>query len=63
MKTKFIFSIAMLIFLILVSYAKSNSTPNKLIEKFSKEVQKRELNDFASARKTSVWKVIDNTWN
>ena len=40
-----------------------NSTPNKLIEKFSKEVQKRELNDFASARKTSVWKVIDNTWN
>ena len=30
-----------------------NSTPNKLIEKFSKEVQKRELNDFASARKTS----------
>jgi hypothetical protein len=40
-----------------------NPTPNKLIEKFSKEVQKRELNDFASARKTSVWKVIDNTWN
>ena len=40
-----------------------NPTPNKLIEKFSEEIQKRKINDFAKARKTSVWKVIDNTWD
>ena len=40
-----------------------NPTSNKLVEKFLKEIRKKELNDFASARKTSVWKVIDNTWD
>ena len=39
------------------------ATPNNYIEKFVEELQKRELNDFASARKSSVWKVIDNTWD
>ena len=39
------------------------ATPNNYYEKFVEELQKRELNDFASARKSSVWKVIDNTWD
>jgi len=40
-----------------------NQTPNKLIQKFSDEIQKKGLADWAMSRKSSVWRVIDNTWD
>jgi hypothetical protein len=45
------------------AYSSKPSEPNKYYEKFVEEVDKRELNDFSTAVKNSIWRVIDNTWD
>ena len=40
----------------------SNESFNKIYQKFINEIQKKELGNFSTAKKTSIWKVIDTTW-
>ena len=41
----------------------TNKTWQKIGEKFAKEVEKKGASDFHTAKKTTVWKLVDETWN
>ena len=40
-----------------------NKTWQKIGEKFGNEVEKKGVADFFKARKNSVWRLVDETWN
>ena len=40
-----------------------NKAWQKTLQKFEKEVEKKGVVDFHKARKTTVWKLVDEAWN
>jgi hypothetical protein len=41
----------------------TNKTWEKIGKKFGDEVEKKGASDFAAARKTTIWRLVDETWN
>ena len=39
-----------------------NESFNKIWQKFLKEIQKKELTDFSTAKRSTMWKLVDSTW-
>ena len=39
-----------------------NESFNKIWQKFLKEIQKKELTNFSTAKRSTMWKLVDSTW-
>tara|TARA_E500000331_G_C17088363_1_gene639946 strand:- start:238 stop:441 length:204 start_codon:yes stop_codon:yes gene_type:complete len=46
-----------------VTYIDNSSNPNKYLETHMKVIEEKQLSSASDARKSSIWKFIDDSWN